>query len=201
MMALSFGARVFFALIFLVAALRKAQQPAAFLQTIRSLGFPRRLSSGIAWLVIAYEAGLGVLFLAGIVPGPAAIAALVLLAAFTGVSVFAIRSSRAIPCACFGEADTPLGSQTLWRSVLLVVPVVLYYLGTRGMATAWWPTDLDTWTDLLSLVLAALLLSRWFLAARGIRVLMQERKRGEQELASHYEQVLIERLRRQGAPL
>jgi uncharacterized membrane protein YphA (DoxX/SURF4 family) len=200
-MYLSFGARVFFALIFLVAALRKGLQPAAFIQTIRSLGFPRRLSPGIAWMVIAYEAVLGLLFLAGFLPGIALIAALLLLAAFAGVSLFALRSAQLIPCACFGEADTPLGKHTLWRALLLAVPVVLYYLGTRETATAWWPAGLDTWVSLLTLVLASLLLVRWLLAVTNIRTLMQERKRGEQELAGHYERILIERLRRQGAPL
>src|SRR5581483_11568977 len=140
-MYLSFGARVFFALIFLVAALRKGSQPAAFIQTIRSLGFPRRLSPGVAWMVITYEAVLGLLFLAGFLPGIAVIAALVLLAAFAGVSLFTLRSAQLIPCACFGEADTPLGKHTLWRSLILAVPVVLYYLGTRETATAWWPDD------------------------------------------------------------
>ncbi|HJT59130.1 MAG TPA: MauE/DoxX family redox-associated membrane protein [Ktedonobacteraceae bacterium] len=172
----AFVSRILFASVFLVAAFGKARNPAAFARTIRLLGVWSGPSRVIAWLIIVYEAALGVLYVSGIFPLIATIAALLLLALFAGVSISAIVSRQKIPCNCFGEANSSLGNQTLVRSILLAVPVSVYYLGTLSEKSTWWPTTIDTTITLLSLVIAVILLARWLFVVENLVALMHDRR-------------------------
>lgn len=194
MVYLGFIARILFASVFLAAALGKAHNSAEFLNTIRSIGFRLRLAQVIAWLTIGYEAMLGVLFALGIFPILATLAASLLLALFASVSIRAAWSHQNIPCNCFGETETPLGNQTLIRAILLAFPVIVYYLSTRSTSTIWWPTTIDTFVSLISLVIATILLTRWLFMSTTLTAFIRERERDEHALTRRRIQELEKRL-------
>lgn len=183
MVSLVFITRVLLAVVFLTAAVGKSRFPAAFQETIQRIGFRKSLAPLIGWLVIIWEAMLGVLFFLGILPLLAVIAAFSLLLLFMSVSILAIRQREQIPCNCFGRSVSPLGYQTILRALILVVPVLLYYLSTLSTPSDWWPTTFDTALILLSLTVALILLTRWVLAARSIMKLAHDLRRSSEEAA------------------
>jgi len=77
----------------------------------------------------------------------------------------------------FGEAETALGGGTIARSLLLLVPLGIYYLCSLHVMAMWWPTSVDLAVTLSGLVIAALLLARWGLAATTVATLVRERRR------------------------
>lgn len=194
MVYLGFIARIFFASVFLAAALGKARNPADFENTIYHMGFRVRLAQVIAWLIIAYEVMLGVLFTLGIFPALATLAAFLLLALFISVSIRATWLHQKISCNCFGETETPLGNQTLIRAILLVLPVIVYYLSTRSTSTTWWPTTFDTFVSVFSLVIATILLTKWLFMFTILTTFIREREQAERELTHRRIQALEKRL-------
>ncbi len=127
--------------------------------------------------VIAYEAAIGLLYAVGWSPAVATAALLLLLVAFASVAVQAMVARRTIPYNCFGEAETALGGGTIARSLLLLVPLGIYYLCSLHVMAMWWPTSVDLAVTLSGLVIAALLLARWGLAATTVATLVRERRR------------------------
>jgi len=171
-----FVSRLLLAIVFWTAAIGKISEQGAFAGTLRQLGIPPRLSRQTTWLVVIYEAALGLLFALGAWPEIADGAAIALLVVFVGLSISAMMTHATIPCHCFGKSSTHLGSATLSRAALLVLPVGLYYLSYHLGAASWWPTSLSTAITTASLAIAALLFARWLLAARVVKDLVTERR-------------------------
>ncbi len=176
MIYVGFASRLLLAIIFWTAATGKIGERAAFARTLRQLGIPPRLVPTTTWLVVIYEAALGLLFALGAWPAIALTAAIALLVVFASVSIIAMKARATIPCHCFGKSSTPLGSTTLLRSGLLLLPIGLYYLSYRLGTAPWWPTSLSTAITTASLAIAALLFARWLLAARTIMELVAARR-------------------------
>jgi hypothetical protein len=80
------------------------------------------VAAGLLW----WLAGLGTAPPARPVFGAAAL----LLAGFTAAQVLALRGGRAVNCACFGRADTPVSRTGVARNAVLIA------LGLLGAATA-----------------------------------------------------------------
>ncbi len=179
MTSLGFACRAFLAVVLLIAAAGKAHRPDAISRTIRNIGIPRAFVQTVVWLLITWEATLGTLFALGRAPLATTVAAFLLLALFAGVSIYVAWLRRVIPCNCFGTSETPLGSHTLTQAVLLMLPVGGYYLAIRSTHSIWWPTTLDTVVPSLSLVIAAILFSRWLFAIRFIGALVLKRRQEE----------------------
>ncbi len=149
-------------------------------------------------MVIVYETILVVLFVSGILPLLAVLGAFCLLALFAGISIRAASLSQDIPCACFGETGTRLGKQTLLRSILLAIPVLVYYFTAHSMNASWWPTSLEALIGLLSLTLAALLLTRWLLIVKTLTTLIRQRQTSERDLADDQVEAILTRLQKSG---
>lgn len=192
MMYLGFISRILFAIVFLTASIAKSRDAAAFAKTIRHLGVTKGLAPVVAWLIIMYEAALGILLTFGIFPTISTIAALMLLILFAAVSMRALVLRQHIRCNCFGRATSLLGRQTLLRTTLLIIPVSIYYLSTFSTDSLWWPTRLDTIIPLMSIAVAAILLTRWQLIARPLAALAFERKQDEEKVAHSRAQRLLE---------
>lgn len=192
MIYLGFVSRILFAIIFLTASITKSHDAAAFAKTIRQLGVTKGLAPIVAWLIITYEAVLGLLFTFGIFPTLSTIAALMLLILFAVVSIRALILRQRIKCNCFGRVTSLLGKQTLLRSVLLIIPVSIYYLSTFYTDSLWWPSTLDTIIPLVSISVAAILLTRWLLIARPLAAFAFERRQDEERVAHFRAQRLLE---------
>jgi uncharacterized membrane protein YphA (DoxX/SURF4 family) len=178
---LIFISRMLLALVFIASAAGKTRNPGALQDTIRKIGFPSRLAQIAGPLVIGYEAILAVLFALGIFPQIASVGAVVLLFVFIIISLSASRSQQMIPCNCFGVSVTPLGKQTLARAFLLLLPSAIYALSTWRSPAVWWPTTLEIALPLVSLIMGAILLARWLLAARTIATYVVERRQVESQ--------------------
>jgi uncharacterized membrane protein YphA (DoxX/SURF4 family) len=183
MLYLGFISRILFAIVILTASLSKVRDAAAFAKTIRRLGITRSLAPAVAWLGILYEAALGILFTFGILSTISIVAALLLLILFAIVSIRSLILHEKIRCNCFGEASSFLGKQTLLRAILLFIPVSIYYLSTFFTNSAWWPTGLNTIIPLVSIAIAAILLTKWLLMARFLVSLVFERRQDEEKIA------------------
>jgi uncharacterized membrane protein YphA (DoxX/SURF4 family) len=178
-----FVSRVIFGVVFFTAAVRKSSNSAAFAHTIYRIGLGEDLSTVAAWIIIVYEALLGVLFLLGLVPLIAIIMALCLLILFLGVSLRAMLLHQQVRCNCFGASRSLLGGFTLLQASLLLLPVGGYYLNTFFSAAIWWPSALEMVVSSLSLVLGGILVARWLLMARTIRDLALSRKQSDRDAA------------------
>lgn len=103
---------------------------------------PGRLSTRpaavVAGGVLLAEAAVTGGLVAGLPGGPLSAApsrfvfgaAVVLLAGFTGAQHLALRRGRAVTCACFGRADTPVSRVGIARNAVLIA------LGLLGAVTA-----------------------------------------------------------------
>jgi len=75
------------------------------------------------------EIGIGVLVLAGLAFGPAAIAAASLLTVFTGVVAVALARGTTSACGCFGRTDLrPLRRTVVLRNLLLLGVAVCLFI-------------------------------------------------------------------------
>jgi methylamine utilization protein MauE len=90
-------------------------------------GLPRWLGSVLPYVELA----VGALVLAGF--WPAGVAALVLLAGFTGWLVRQLARGDRRPCRCFGETGGhPVGPWSIGRNVLLMAAVTVAVAGADG---------------------------------------------------------------------
>jgi uncharacterized membrane protein YphA (DoxX/SURF4 family) len=103
---------------FLVAGASKLAAGAAWPEQARGLGAPRIVIPVLPWVEIVIGAAL----LTQVGRVLAAVGALVLLMAFTGLVGFRLSQGRHPPCACFGSwSAKPIGSGTVWRNVALIL--------------------------------------------------------------------------------
>lgn len=117
------------AAVFVVAAAAKVRTPRATATTFRRLGVPAANVTSRAVPVV--ELVVATVLLAA--PRGGAIAALVLVAAFTVVLARAVARGVDVSCGCFGAASSaPVTSVTLLRNALLVVAATCAALFAPG---------------------------------------------------------------------
>jgi uncharacterized membrane protein YphA (DoxX/SURF4 family) len=109
--------RVFFALIFLLAAWHKLHGLAEFSGVVRNYRIlPEWAEAGFSRLLPVVELLLGLCLLTGIMPGPMTALAFVLLALFTvAIAVNVLRGRTYIDCGCFRPES---GQHLSWLLVL-----------------------------------------------------------------------------------
>lgn len=115
------AAGVIVAAVLLVSAAAKLRDRAATGSGLVAMGVPRVVAPTAATLLPVAEAGIaaGLLFPPARVP--AAFAAIVLTALFTGAVAGNLVTGRRPPCACFGAASRrPLSGLTLVRNAVLM---------------------------------------------------------------------------------
>jgi putative oxidoreductase len=111
--------------VFLLSALPKLRDPAAFAKTVLDYEIAGpRLSRVLAPAVIALESFLAVTLLTGgvIEVGLALAAATVL--AFAAVTTINLRRDRDVSCGCFGDPDERISGRSLARLCLVFVAIL-----------------------------------------------------------------------------
>lgn len=122
MSTLGTAAAVIVGVAFVVAGGSKLAAGPGWPAMARDLGAPAAVVPVLPWL----ELGVGAALVAQLlVPGPA-VAAIVLLVAFTVLIGLRLREGRRPPCACFGAwSARPLGAGHLVRNAVLTALAVL----------------------------------------------------------------------------
>lgn len=113
--------------LFLLAGASKIAAGDAWPAQARGLGAPRVVVPVVPWL----EIGLGALLASQAAPRPAAVAALVVLVAFTVLVVARLAAGQRPPCACFGAwSARPIGAGHVARNVTMIgLAVVVLLVG------------------------------------------------------------------------
>lgn len=166
---IGFFARIALGTVFALAAVAKIRAPAPFIETTQevmsflvSRPVTRGASNTAAFLFIVCESFTAVLLLSGLYPALGAIAALILLLFFSGISGLALRRSLLIDCNCFGSRASVIGGRTLVRALLLTVPAGAYLLTAIGARGIEWPiATVEAWVSSGALVAGSLVLLHW----------------------------------------
>ncbi|MGI5326412.1 MauE/DoxX family redox-associated membrane protein [Actinomadura nitritigenes] len=132
--------RVLLALVFVASAAGKLRGRGAYARFTAATArlAPRPLAAGTRWIaaaVVGTEAAVVVLL---VLPATAAFGfalAAVLLAVFTAAIVRALGRGDRAPCACFGDADTPLGPRQVMRNVSLATAALAGFGATLSGAS------------------------------------------------------------------
>ncbi|MFF0519442.1 MauE/DoxX family redox-associated membrane protein [Actinomadura nitritigenes] len=117
--------RVLLALVFVASAAGKLRGRGAYARFTAATArlVPRPVAAiatrWIAAAVVGAEAAVVVLLLLPVTAAAGFALAAVLLAAFTAAIVRALARGDRAPCACFGDADTPLGPRQVVRNLSL----------------------------------------------------------------------------------
>lgn len=131
------GLQIVLALVFVTAAIAKAQQAESFLAALRLSHLPEPIARGLAvavpllellvafWLILAAPAGVPLAFLA----------AAAMLVAFTAWMGWVQARRLRVRCACFGAGDGEVGQATIGRNIGFIVLAVLgWLLSSRTMS-------------------------------------------------------------------
>lgn len=125
--------RVALGLIFLMAGVLKALDPAEFVHQVQGYGF---LAAGLAAYaapaLIVLEIALGVALLAGARPLWAGLASIALLAAFIFIEAYGLSIGRTEACGCFGAFVERTPGQVIAEDLLFAALAVLAIWGLRG---------------------------------------------------------------------
>jgi protein-disulfide isomerase len=133
-------ARIVLAAVFASAGIAKARRPAATAETAQALGVPRPLGRPLGVLLPGVELALAVWLVSGRGARSAAVAAALVLIAFSLVLLRALRAGRRPACNCFGATSTePIGPGTLARNGALVLVAALGATSTASVAIDWTP--------------------------------------------------------------
>ncbi|MEZ5228167.1 MAG: MauE/DoxX family redox-associated membrane protein [Acidimicrobiales bacterium] len=139
---------------FVVAAVLKLRDRRGTTDDFASLGLPRPAT--LAALVPLAE--LAVALMLVVAPGWGAVAAFVLLAAFTTVLIGVIRAGRVVSCACFGGGNSePVDIGHVVRNAVLMV-WALPVLGVDRIAR---PSGTETVVGLALIIGPAAVLAWW----------------------------------------
>lgn len=115
-------ARIIVGLVLVVAALAKWRDGFQWIKQAADMGVDHRIATLVPWI----EFVVGGLLIIGLLLPFTAIAAGLLLLAFTAIIVLRIADGSRPPCACFGvRSERPLGARDIARNVILVVLAVL----------------------------------------------------------------------------
>jgi peroxiredoxin len=136
------ASRLLLAGVFLIAGVAKLADRAGSRQAVVGFGVPERLASAVGAGLPATELVVGVALILSVSARFAALGALLLLAAFVGGIVVALRRGTGADCHCFGQLHSaPVSWRTLGRNgVLAVVAAFVVIVGWRHpgvSATAW----------------------------------------------------------------
>ncbi|HEX8611874.1 MAG TPA: MauE/DoxX family redox-associated membrane protein [Telluria sp.] len=117
--------RFFTAFLLACAAIGKLRTLAAFAHNlVESFGVQRRAAAVLAPAVVALEAVLAGLILAGGAIGRAGMAAaLVLFVALTALVGYRYVVEGSVKCSCFGESERPVSSYDLLRNGLVIAAI------------------------------------------------------------------------------
>lgn len=133
------SARVFLAIIFLIAGIPKIFAGKALSNSARALGVESR--SGVAAVRIGVpiaETAIGIWLLAGFYPAAASFTAAAMLTVFT-YALVQLRKREADGCACFVWDDGRVGVGHLVRNLVLVTVALFMLTGTRLGWYTWEP--------------------------------------------------------------
>jgi uncharacterized membrane protein YphA (DoxX/SURF4 family)/thiol-disulfide isomerase/thioredoxin len=127
-------ARLVLALVLAVAGFAKLTDPAGSRAAVTGFGLPSALARALATLVPVAELVIAILLLPVATAAWAALAALVLLAVFTGAIAFTLSRGGAPECNCFGVLSRqPVGTGTLIRNgVLMALAAFVAVAGWDG---------------------------------------------------------------------
>jgi len=166
--------RLTLGLIFLVSAVAKLRDPAAFVRGVLEYRvLPGSLARLYGWALPFVELGTALLLLSGFLFFLAVILVILMLASFAVAIIVVTMQGRQIGCNCFGTGhDSRVGWHTLARDLLLLSSAV-WLLGAidPGLvgANAWLRRDLNV--ALPALLLAALIALAYWLVAEGLEML------------------------------
>ena len=119
---IAFVASIIVGVAFVVAGGSKIAAGASWPAQARGLGAPTWTIPFVPWVEIV----VGALLIAQAVPPWPAVAALVMLGAFTALIVNSLAHGRHPPCACFGAwSAKPIGPAHLARNGVLIVVALL----------------------------------------------------------------------------
>jgi uncharacterized membrane protein YphA (DoxX/SURF4 family) len=115
-------ARIVVGIVFVIAGASKLAAGPAWPRQARELGAPRFTVAPVPWIELAIGASLA----AGAIRPIPALAAIVMLLAFSVLLVLRIREGRRPACACFGAwSERPIGPAHLARNAVLLVLAVV----------------------------------------------------------------------------
>lgn len=128
--------RYFTAFLLACAALGKLRTLAAFSHNLaESFGVPRRAAAVVAPAVVALEALLAALILAGGAVGRLGMgAALVLFVALTALVGYRYVVEGSVKCSCFGESERPVSGYDLLRNGLVIASIGVCLAFSGGAA-------------------------------------------------------------------
>lgn len=133
------SARVFLAVVLLIAGIPKIFAGKSLANAVRSLGVESRAAVAAARIGVPLaEVAIGVWLLTGFRPAAASFAAAGMFAVFTYVLV-QLRRREADGCACFVWDDGGIGAGHLARNVVLVTVALFLGTGTLLGGYAWEP--------------------------------------------------------------
>lgn len=160
------AARLLLAGVLVSAAVAKLVDLEAFARANRSLGVAERFVPAVRIGVPVLEVGLAIGVLVTPTARPAAIASVLLFAAFTALLAWNLSKGRAPACNCFGSASgEPISWRTIVRNLALGAVAVVAAVGSVGL-----PAWVDEWlgeagaSRLAAVLLGALVL----VAAAGV---------------------------------
>jgi putative oxidoreductase len=123
---LAYALQLNLGLVFLLAAIPKVRDPAAFTRTVVEYRvLPRAVAAILAPATIAGELFLGLAFLSGWLTEVALPVAGALLVAFSAAVAINLRRGQRVPCGCFGAASERISARSLVRLGLLLAGVVV----------------------------------------------------------------------------
>jgi uncharacterized membrane protein YphA (DoxX/SURF4 family) len=120
--------RVGIGLVLLMAAVGKLHDFSGFVHAVERFGSPRILAAPVSVVIIATEATVGALLLAGRSPAVPAVLATGLFATFACAIVVNLVNHTTNACHCFGSDAEPTGVVSLVRSLLLVACAAIVVL-------------------------------------------------------------------------
>lgn len=133
------SARVFLAIVFLIAGIPKIFARKGLSNSVRALGVESRgVAAAVRIGVPVAETAIGVWLLVGAYPAAASFTAAAMLTVFTCVLV-QLRRREADGCACFAWDDGKVGTGHLVRNLVLLAVALLLGTGTRLGWYTWEP--------------------------------------------------------------
>lgn len=158
----AFVLRSVLAITFAVAATAKVINMPALVTTLEALGIRGPSRRAIAWIVVLAEGAAATTFAIPLQAELSVWLSTGLVVCFVAASLRGLRSRDEIPCSCFGRSDSTLGLGTLVRAGLLEAAIGSYMFVSPKAASTW-PGDLWTLLQLVTIVVAILILAEWLL--------------------------------------
>ena len=141
---LALVARLVLAAVFVTAGLAKLADPPGTGEAALGFGVPEALVPYLARLLPLAELVVAGLLLPGVTAVSGAVAALVLLAAFSAAIAGSLAGGRAPQCHCFGQLHSaPIGPKTLVRNGVLAALAIVAVLPRHQLSAVDWIGRLD----------------------------------------------------------